>query len=185
VKLGTLRSTASRSRRTRSKHKGHEATRACGSGSGASAEVDRWLQAAEAAMRRRTKLHGARAWRRDCPLGWPTKRSGLPRSARPSGTGGGAKAAAEEEMRARRRRKRSACAGTQKERQDAGTAESRARRQDATQLQPIRKAASEDQDGYIQGYNAQAAVDAQAKIIVAHGLTQSMSDHDQLVPAHR
>ena len=37
-------------------------------------------------------------------------------------------------------------------------------------------------DGYIQGYNAQAAVDAKAQIIVAHGLTQSMSDQDQLVP---
>ena len=37
-------------------------------------------------------------------------------------------------------------------------------------------------DGYIQGYNAQAAVDEKAQIIVAHDLTQSMSDHDQLVP---
>ena len=37
-------------------------------------------------------------------------------------------------------------------------------------------------DGYIQGYNAQAAVDAKAQIIVAHGLTQSMSDQDQLAP---
>jgi hypothetical protein len=34
-------------------------------------------------------------------------------------------------------------------------------------------------DGYIQGYNAQAAVDAEAQIIVAHGLTRSMSDQDQ------
>src|ERR1700735_4559721 len=37
-------------------------------------------------------------------------------------------------------------------------------------------------EGYIQGYNAQAAVDAKAQIIVAHGLTQSMSDQDQLAP---
>ena len=37
-------------------------------------------------------------------------------------------------------------------------------------------------DGYIQGYNAQAAVDGKAQIIVAHGLTASMSDHDQFVP---
>jgi hypothetical protein len=40
-------------------------------------------------------------------------------------------------------------------------------------------------DGYIQGYNAQAAVDAEAQIIVAHGLTQSMSDQDQLVALGR
>jgi len=38
------------------------------------------------------------------------------------------------------------------------------------------------QDSYIQGYNAQAAVDGTAHIIVAHGLTPSTSDQDQLVP---
>ena len=37
-------------------------------------------------------------------------------------------------------------------------------------------------DGYIQGYNAQAAVDGTAQIIVAHELTQSMSDQGQFVP---
>ncbi len=37
-------------------------------------------------------------------------------------------------------------------------------------------------DGYIQGYNAQAAVDGEAQIIVAHGLIQTTSDHGQVVP---
>jgi hypothetical protein len=37
-------------------------------------------------------------------------------------------------------------------------------------------------DGYIQGYNAQAAVDGMAQIIVAHELICGMSDHDQLAP---
>ena len=37
-------------------------------------------------------------------------------------------------------------------------------------------------DGYIQGYNAQAAVDGCAQIIVAHGLIQTTSDHGQVVP---
>jgi Transposase DDE domain len=37
-------------------------------------------------------------------------------------------------------------------------------------------------DGFIQDYNAQAAVDGAKQIIVAHGLTQSMSDCPQLVP---
>jgi len=36
-------------------------------------------------------------------------------------------------------------------------------------------------DGFIQGYNAQAAVDDEAQIIVAHGLTNG-SDQDQLTP---
>jgi hypothetical protein len=37
-------------------------------------------------------------------------------------------------------------------------------------------------DGYIQGYNAQVAVDETAQIIVAHELTSSMSDQGQFVP---
>jgi transposase len=37
-------------------------------------------------------------------------------------------------------------------------------------------------DGFIQGYNAQAAVDATAQVIVAHGLTNASSDQGQLTP---
>jgi transposase len=37
-------------------------------------------------------------------------------------------------------------------------------------------------DGYVQAYNAQAAVDATAQIIVEHGVTQNGSDQGQLVP---
>jgi hypothetical protein len=37
-------------------------------------------------------------------------------------------------------------------------------------------------DGYVQGYNAQVAVDETAQIIVAHELTSSMSDQGQFVP---
>ena len=37
-------------------------------------------------------------------------------------------------------------------------------------------------DGYIQGYNAQAAVDAQEQIIVAHTLSNNGNDQAQLVP---
>ena len=37
-------------------------------------------------------------------------------------------------------------------------------------------------DGFIQGYNAQAAVDAEAQVIVAHGLDANASDQHQLTP---
>ncbi len=37
-------------------------------------------------------------------------------------------------------------------------------------------------DGFIQGYNAQAAVDSQAQVIVAHGLTNAGTDQAQLAP---
>ena len=37
-------------------------------------------------------------------------------------------------------------------------------------------------DGFIQGYNAQAAVDATAQVIVAHGLDAKQSGQHQLAP---
>ena len=37
-------------------------------------------------------------------------------------------------------------------------------------------------DGFIQGYNAQAAVDAAHQVIVAQGLTENAADSGQLVP---
>ena len=37
-------------------------------------------------------------------------------------------------------------------------------------------------DGYIQGYNAQAAVDAAHQVIVAHGLSNKGNDQEQLAP---
>ena len=37
-------------------------------------------------------------------------------------------------------------------------------------------------DGFVQGYNAQAAVDATAQVIVAHGLDAKQSDQHQLAP---
>ncbi len=38
------------------------------------------------------------------------------------------------------------------------------------------------QDGFIQGYNSQAAVDVGHQVIVAHGLTSQASDAHQLEP---
>ena len=40
-------------------------------------------------------------------------------------------------------------------------------------------------DGFIQGYNAQAAVDASSQVIVARGVTQSAADVNELVPLVR
>jgi Transposase DDE domain len=37
-------------------------------------------------------------------------------------------------------------------------------------------------DGFVQGYNAQAAVDATAQVIVTHGLDAKQSDQHQLAP---
>ena len=147
------------------------------------AEVDRWLQAAEAADAEEDKLHGAR--RGDEMPAWVAnkeKRLAKIRQAKAE-LEAEAKAAAEEEMRRR--------AAAEKERLAQGRkkngrtpAPPRAEPDGKTQrnFTDPQSRILKTKDGYIQGYNAQAAVDAEAQIIVAHGLTQSMSDQDQLVP---
>lgn len=94
-----------------------------------------------------------------------------------------AKAAAEEEARRRERAEKKRIAEGRKKNGKRSSPpktepEGKAQRNFTDPQSRILKT----KDGYIQGYNAQAAVDAEAQIIVAHGLTHGMSDQDQLVP---
>src|SRR5207253_4616171 len=147
------------------------------------AEVDRWLKAAEAADAEEDKLYGDK--RGDEMPDWVAdkqKRVAKIRAAKAE-LEAEAKAAAAEEMRRREeaeeqrkkegRKKTGKPPAPPKQEPDG-----KAQRNFTDPESRILKT----KDGYIQGYNAQAAVDATAQIIVAHGLTQSMSDHDQLVP---
>ncbi|MER8400143.1 transposase [Mesorhizobium sp. M1348] len=112
----------------------------------------------------------------------PTRRRGLPRSARQGRVGGRSESrrrgggAAPSRGREKAHHRRS-----QEERQDTSATLRRARRQSTTQLYRCGSRILLTKDGYIQGYNAQAAVDAKAQVIVAPRLTTSMSDHRQLV----
>ena len=122
------------------------------------AEVDRWLKAAEAADAEEDKLYGSR--RGDEMPDWVAdKQKRL--------------AAAEERRIAEGRKKNGKTPAPPKQEPDG-----KAQRNFTDPESRILKT----KDGYIQGYNAQAAVDAEAQIIVAHGLTPSMSDQDQFVP---
>jgi transposase len=147
------------------------------------AEVDRWLQAAEAADAEEDKLHGAR--RGDEMPAWVAnkeKRLAKIRQAKAE-LEAEAKAAAEEEMRRRAAAEKEHLAQGRKK-NGRTPAPPRAEPDGKTQrnFTDPQSRILKTKDGYIQGYNAQAAVDAEAQIIVAHGLTQSMSDQDQLVP---
>ena len=119
-----------------------------------------------------------------CPIGWPTKRSGWPRSAPPRlNWRRKPKAAAEEETRRRAQAEESRIAEGRKKNGKTPAPpkqepEGKAQRNFIDPDSRILKT----KDGYIQGYNAQAAVDAEAQIIVAHSLTPSTSDQDQFVP---
>ena len=147
------------------------------------AEVDRWLEAAEAADVEEDRLYGHK--RGDEMPDWVAdkqKRLEKIRQAKAE-LEAEAKAAAEAEMHRREeaevqrkaegRKKSGRTPAPPKQEPDGKT-----QRNFTDPESRILKT----RDGYIQGYNAQAAVDEKAQIIVAHDLTQSMSDHNQLVP---
>jgi len=183
VKLGHVALDGTKIKANASKHKAMSYARMKKREAELEAEVDRWLGAAEAADREEDKLHGKR--RGDEMPDWVAdkqKRLQKIREAR-AALEAEAKAAAEEEMR--RREKAEEQRKTEGRKKNGKTPappkaepEGKAQRNFTDPESRILKT----KDGYIQGYNAQAAVDAQAQIIVAQSLTNSMSDQDQLVP---
>ena len=183
VQLGHVALDGSKIKANASKHKAMSYDRMKKREAELQAEVDRWLKAAEAADQEEDRLYGDKrgdelpAWVAD-----KQKRLEKIRQAKAE-LEAEAKAAAEEEMRQRAaaeaRRKAEGRKKTGKTpappRQEP---DGKAQRNFTDPQSRILKT----KDGYIQGYNAQAAVDAEAQIIVAHGLTPGTSDQDQLVP---
>jgi transposase len=183
VKLGHVALDGTKIKANASKHKAMSYERMKKREAELKAEVDRWLEAAEAAEAEEDKLYGQR--RGDELPDWVAdkqKRLEKLRAAKAE-LEAEAKAAAEEELRRRAAaeakriaegRKKNGKTPAPPKREPDG----RAQRNFTDPESRILKT----KDGYIQGYNAQAAVDAEAQIIVAHSLTHSMSDQDQLVP---
>jgi transposase len=183
VKLGHVALDGTKIKANASKHKAMSYARMKKREAELEAEVDRWLKAAEAADREEDKLHGNR--RGDEMPDWVAdkqKRLQKIREAR-AALEAEAEVAAEEEMRRREQ--------AEEERKTEGRKKS-GKTPAPPKAEPEGKAQRnftdpesrilKTKDGYIQGYNAQAAVDAQAQIIVAQSLTNGMSDQDQLVP---
>ena len=183
VKLGHVALDGTKIKANASKHKAMSYARMKKREAELEAEVDRWLEAAEAADREEDKLHGKR--RGDEMPDWVAdkqKRLQKIREAK-AALEAEAKAAAEEEMRRREKAEEQRKAEGRKKNGKTpappkAEPEGKAQRNFTDPESRILKT----KDGYIQGYNAQAAVDAQAQIIVAQSLTNSMSDQDQLVP---
>ena len=183
VKLGHVALDGTKIKANASKHKAMSYDRMKKREAELEAEVDRWLKAAEAADAEEDKRYGDQ--RGDEMPDWVAdkqKRLQKIREAR-AALEAEAKAAAEEEMR--RREKAEEQRKTEGRKKNGKTPappkaepEGKAQRNFTDPESRILKT----KDGYIQGYNAQAAVDAQAQIIVAQSLTNSMSDQDQLVP---
>ena len=182
VKLGHVALDGTKIKANASKHKAMSYERMKKREAELQAEVDRWLAAAAAADAEEDKLHGAR--RGDELPSWvadKAKRLAKIRAAKAE-LEAEAKAAAQEE---RRRRAEAEAKRIAEGRKKNGFAPKPPSAEPEPQAQrnftDPQSRVLLTKDGYIQGWNAQAAVDGTAQIIVAHGLTPSMSDHGQLV----
>jgi transposase len=181
VKLGHVALDGTKIKANASKHKAMSYERMKKRETELKAEVDRWLAAAEAADAEEDKLYGTK--RGDEMPGWVAdkeKRLAKIRAAKAELEAEAKAAAAEEEQRRAEAEQKRIAEGRKKNGKTpappSAEPDGKAQRNFTDADSRILKT----KDGYIQGYNAQAAVDAKAQIIVAHGLTASMSDHGQL-----
>lgn len=182
VKLGHVALDGTKIKANASKHKAMSYERMKKREAELKAEVERWLKAAAAADAEEDKLYGNK--RGDEMPDWVAdkeKRLAKIRAAKAELEAEAKAAAAEEERRRAEAEKRRIAEGRKKNGKTPAppraAPEGKAQRNFTDPESRILKT----RDGYIQGYNAQAAVDAKVQIIVAHGLTASMSDHGQLV----
>jgi len=183
VKLGHVALDGTKIKANASKHKAMSYERMKKREAELQAEVDRWLAAAEAADAEEDKLYGDK--RGDEMPDWVAdkqKRLEKLREAK-AALEAEAKAAAAEEMRRREQVEASRKAeGRKKTGKTPAPAkvepDAKAQRNFTDPESRILKT----KDGYIQGYNAQAAVDGDHQIIVAQTLTNSSSDQAQFAP---
>jgi transposase len=183
VKLGHVALDGTKIKANASKHKAMSYERMKKREAELKAEVERWLKAAEAADAAEDKLYGDK--RGDEMPDWVAdkqKRLAKIRAAKAE-LEAEAKAAAAEEERRR--------AAAEEKRKPEGRKKS-GKMPAPPKAEPDGKAQRnfidpesrilKTKDGYIQGYNAQAAVDATAQIIVAHTLDNNGSDQAQFAP---
>jgi transposase len=182
VKLGHVALDGTKIKANASKHKAMSYAHMKKREAELAAEVERWLRSAEAADREEDKRYGER--RGDELPDWVAdkqKRLEKIRQAKAE-LEAEAQAAAEEEKQRRRKaeEQRQARGGKTRRPPPAPPDDKPAPKAQRNFTDPESRILK-TKDGYIQGYNAQAAVDGEAQIIVAHGLVASPSDQDQLV----
>jgi transposase len=179
VKLGHVALDGTKIKANASKHKAMSYDRMTKREAELEAEVAGWLAAAEAADAEEDKAFGADKRGDEMPDWVANKQKRLAKIRE-------AKAALEAEAKAKAQAEKAA-----REKEDAGhprpgrkaappsdVPEAKAQRNFTDPESRIMKT----KDGFIQGYNAQAAVDAACQVIVAHGLSNASNDHQQLAP---
>lgn len=170
VELGHVALDGTKMKANASKHKAMSYGRMKKAEPELAAEVEAWLKAAEAADAEEDRAFGDK--RGDEMPDWvadKTKRREKIRAAM---------AALEAEAKAKAEEKDAEKAkGGRKPKTPPGMPPDKAQRNFTDPESRIMKG----RDGFLQGYNAQAAVDAKAQVIVAHGLTDCAVDSGQLV----
>jgi transposase len=182
VKLGHVALDGTKVKANASKHKAMSYARMQEREKQLQAEVERWLETADAADAEEDRLYGADKRGDELPAWVADKEKRLAKLRE-------AKAALEAEAAAAAKAQAAAEAAAEAKRQAEGRKRS-GRRPAPAGAEPTPKAQRNftdpdsrvllTRDGFIQGYNAQAAVDGKAQVIVAQGLTSSQSDQDQL-----
>ena len=172
VKLGHVALDGTKIKANASKHKAMSYERMSKREAELQAEVDGWLKAAEAADAAEDKAFGTDKRGDEMP-GWVADKQARLAKIRE------AKAALEAEAKAKAAAEQAARENKHdkppRKPPPSAAPEPKAQRNFTDPESRILKT----KDGYIQGYNAQAAVDAQAQIIVAHTLSNNGSDQAQ------
>jgi transposase len=182
VRLGHVALDGTKVRANASKHKAMSYGRMAEREQELAAEVGGWLKAAETADAEEDRLYGADKRGDELPAWVADKQKRLEkiREAKAALEAEAKAAAAEKEHGAAAEEEKSKATGRKKPGRKAKPPsrepEAKAQRNFTDPESRVMLA----KDGFIQGYNAQAAVDAKAQVIVAQALTASQSDHDQL-----
>src|SRR5882672_11453610 len=184
VKLGHVALDGTKIKANASKHKAMSYERMEKRAAELEAEVVKWLSAAAAADAAEDKLHGRDQTGEEMPDWVADKKRRAERIRQ-------AKAELEAEAKAAAEAKLKAAAEAAEKREAEGRRKG-GRKAAPPSTEPDAKAQKnftdpdsrimKSKDGFVQAYNAQAAVDGEAQIIVAHDVTQSAVDCGQLVP---
>jgi len=184
VKLGHVAMDGSKIKANASKHKAMSYGRMEARAKELEAEVKKWLDAAEAADAEEDKLYG-RDRRGDELPDWVAdkqKRAEKIRAAKAE-LEAEAKAAAEAEAKARAEAEAKRQAeGRKKPGKPAAPPSPEPDAKDQKNFTDPESRIMKGKDGFVQAYNGQIAVDAQAQIIVAQDVTQCAVDKGQLIP---
>src|SRR5438477_7295163 len=184
VKLGHVALDGTKIKANASKHKAMSYERMENRASELEAEVAKWLSAAEAADAEEDKLYGRDKTGDEMPDWVADKKLRAERIRRAKAElEAEAKAAAEAKLKAEAEAaEKRAAEGRRKPGRQAAPPSTEPDAKAQKNFTDPQSRIMKSKDGFVQAYNAQAVVDAEAQIIVAQEVTQSAVDCAQLVP---